>query len=1124
MRHPVAPTLSRCKGHFNGTVQPKPQPGGMHSLLPTATERSPTKGLSAAVLFGLAITTCLLTIACLAFTREVGRVAAVWPINAFIVVALLRAPRKNWTAIVLVGIAGIVAGNLLSGDPWLDALLLSSCNIIEVVLCAALIGGRAGPSGVFNERRNLLAFLCVAGVVAPLSSGVFAAGFLATAHGTPFVESLLRWYSADALGLLTVTPALLVLTSGTTARLGLKLRGARGWLSIGVLIACVAAVFSQESYPLLFLIPPALILVAFELELAGAALALLVTSLVAIVATLTGHGPASLIQGGIAERLVILQLFLATLTVSVLPVAVALMRQRRLQAELSEALAAAKETERRVRELHRRSVLSEQIAGVGHWRLDLGSNTRTWSDITYAIHGLQRDTPAEVLDRAVDLYVPADRERIRETLELAVSGGQPFALEVRLNPADGSAERLVVLKGEVERDAKDQVQAVFGVMWDVTEQRAASAALAESEARYRLLTDNATDVIACYSPDGVFTFLSPSLTSITGYEPAEMVGKLTTHFILPADVKPTLRRFRNYVAGGAREPMRFEYRAVRKDGAVVWLEAQVKAVFDASGDTIVEFQDVVRDITRRKATEAALEKSELRYRVIAENATDIVSRTGVDGVVLELSPSIEAVSGYSIDEVVGQDWTAFLHPDDVESTLRVYRDVIVGTRSGTEPIGYRVRHKDGRWLWLEGNPTPVRDADGRIIEFIDVTRDVSSRMQLQADLRTARDAAEAAAAAKSDFMANISHEIRTPLTAILGFTGLLKADSSLNDSARSKIARVSTAGQALLTLVNDVLDFSKLEAGLFDILPVPTLAHEAFSDTLGMFGPQAEARGLVLVLELAEELPPCLSLDSHRLQQVLNNLISNAIKFTNAGQVTLRADYDANKGRLRVAVRDSGTGMTKSQTDKLFKRFSQVDASSTRRHGGTGLGLAICKGLVEAMGGEIGVTSVLGEGSVFWFELPAASVASRESDDDQPDTAFLQGVRILVADDNPTNRELARVVLEALGAEVTDAIDGEAALEAGLSWPFDILLLDVRMPGLSGPDVAREIRSRPGPNAGVPVLAFTADNPVEQAGGDGVFDGVVRKPLATFELIAELSRHLAWDDSDQVASSGAAHG
>jgi CheY-like chemotaxis protein len=317
------------------------------------------------------------------------------------------------------------------------------------------------------------------------------------------------------------------------------------------------------------------------------------------------------------------------------------------------------------------------------------------------------------------------------------------------------------------------------------------------------------------------------------------------------------------------------------------------------------------------------------------------------------------------------------------------------------------------------------------------------------------------------------------------------------------VRRIAGAGQALLAIVNDVLDFSKLEAGQMPVSPRPVSPEEAISDALALFEPQAAAKGLRLDLNLTGELPEMVALDPDRLRQVLLNLIGNAVKFTQTGSVRLDARYIAAAQALHIEVRDTGPGIDATQQAKLFQRFSQVDASTTRRHGGTGLGLAICQGLVTAMGGEIGVVSEPGKGSCFAFHV-AAPICEAAAAVAAPVT--LDGLRVLVADDNPMNREIVTSLLAPFGVEVTQACDGAEAVEIARALPFDVLLLDVRMPVMDGPEAALRLRAEPGPNQHAPILAFSADFDVERLGEQGGrgFDGLVRKPIEVAALIAAL--------------------
>ena len=763
----------------------------------------------------------LLAVTSIHFGREVGRIAAIWPINALVLVALLRTRTAAWPRYLAAGLVGGLTADLLLGDSLAVAAGLTACNLVETGICAVLIRRLAGENIDLGRQRHLVIFL-ISAAIAPLVSGAGAAWLLAGPHHATYLASLRGWYSADALGLFLVTPALLAVTAESLRSLGQTLRRPRGWLSPAVLTATLVLVFSQNTAPLYFLIPAALTLVAFELNLAGVALGLLITAAAGVVMTIGGHGGLMAVRDGLSARLEWFQIFIAVISVTILPLAAALATRRRLEANLREA--------------NRLSALTEQIAGIGYWRNDLVTGRRTWSEQVFAIHGLKPSDVCANQPYALDLYRGGDGQKVVEAIRRTVATGKPFDLKLRITRADDGRERMVAYKGEGERDETGAICAVMGVIRDITEEE------------------------------------------------------------------------------------------------------------------------------------------------------------------------------------------------------------------------------------------------------------------------TARQAIEDAAAAKSLFLANMTHEIRTPLTSILGFANLLAGQTELNETARTRVARVVSAGEALLSVVNDVLDFSKLEAGQFEIAPTAVAPAELLRETLLMFSPQADAKGLSLAFE-GEGLPAWVLVDPDRLRQILLNLVGNAIKFTDKGSVRLTAAYSARTGQLRVRVEDTGEGMTRPQQKKLFQRFSQVDASSTRRHGGTGLGLAISKGLVEAMGGTIGVASKAGVGSAFHFRIdaPLAQAPAAEAEE-TPAGSGLEGVRALIVDDNPMNRELARAVLAPFGVEIFEAEDGLAAVAAADAHPVDVILMDIRMPRLDGPGALAKIRSGAGPNRHAPILAFTADAQVAGIGDPGGFDGLVRKPIVPLAL------------------------
>lgn len=717
--------------------------------------------------------------------------------------------------------------------------------------------------------------------------------------------------------------------------------------------------------------------------------------------------------------------------------------------------------------------------------------------------------PGEVIGvRAVDMIHPDDLERLAAIRKNNHSGeiDTSIAREYRVRAKSGE---YVWIEGKptVVRDADGAVMEIVSVLRDISERRQSSEALRSSEERYRLIAENITDVVARSKPNGTLEFVSPSVRRVLGYSPEFLVGKSAAMIVHPDDLPMVQAALAAYLAEGpGAMPPRIEYRALHYDGRVVWVEACPQAEWDEGGK-LIALQDCLRDISDRMAAEAALAVSESRYRLLAENSTDIIGCYGADGLFTFMSQSVESVLGYAPVDLVGHKATTFMHPDDVRPILeKLAAYAMAGPGATPIRFSYRALRKDGSVVWLEAHPKAIFDDAGVLVEFQDTVRDISERVAIEAELAAARDAAEAAAAAKSTFLANISHEIRTPLTAIIGFSSLVAEAPDLDASVRRHVDRISAGGQALLALVNDVLDFSKLEAGQMEISPRPVALAQLADDTLAMFTPQSDAKGLELRLELPEAMPEYLTLDPDRVRQVLLNLIGNAVKFTDHGRVSLVVAYDSSRGRLSLSVRDTGSGLDAEQRGRLFKRFSQVDDSVTRRHGGTGLGLAICRSLADAMGGDIGVDSEPGEGSTFWIELPAPISEAPPAAAASSQPAPIEGSRVLVVDDNPVNRELARSIMEPFEIEVTEAESGEAALELAAYTPFDVILMDIRMPGLDGPQTLARLRAGAGPNQDIPVLAFSADADLAGARIAGGFDGAVRKPIRPVELLTELAR------------------
>jgi PAS domain S-box-containing protein len=563
---------------------------------------------------------------------------------------------------------------------------------------------------------------------------------------------------------------------------------------------------------------------------------------------------------------------------------------------------------------------------------------------------------------------------------------------------------------------------------------------------------------------------------------------------------------RGHVASAIAEGRPFTYEApiTRDDGTRAWVVASGAAERGPDGKVATLFGTVM-DITETRRREAALQRSEARYRMLADHSTDIVIWVTRDTGLLYASPSMRKL-GYDPEAMVGRKIVEFMLPEERERAaerIASFFDGTIADRSDLPEYGFVAA--DGRTVWLEASATLVAAQGGRPATAVTALRDVTARRALEADLIEAKMRAEAAAEAKAEFLANMSHEIRTPLTGIIGFSGLLSELHGLPEAAQTYVRRISTSGKALLSVVNDILDFSKLEAGQVELDPQPFEVRRFFEDTVAMFSGEAAAKRLAVRLVVEDSVPQVLDADSARLRQVVANLLSNAIKFTDEGSVSLTISFDT--GRLAVAVKDTGAGVPPERLDRLFKRFSQVDGSVSRRHGGTGLGLSICRALVDLMGGEIGVESRPRLGSTFRFWIEAEPVAAGWSEDAGAGAKVAEATapaRVLVVDDLDVNRELVRAILEATGHEVVDASSGAEAVEAAMAGPYDLILMDLQMPGMDGFSAARAIRNLASANQLTPIIALSANvlpEHVEACAAAGMNDHL-GKPISPPELIA----------------------
>jgi PAS domain S-box-containing protein len=712
-----------------------------------------------------------------------------------------------------------------------------------------------------------------------------------------------------------------------------------------------------------------------------------------------------------------------------------------------------------------------------------------------------------------DLFPPARAERAQRSMEEAIAlgkgrhtaeertaFGEDVIYDVRVLPlhnAAGEARRVFVGKRDISELKRAEVAALQANVLMQTAEKIAHMGYCT----YDLITEQVT--------------WSDELWGILELDPKHgppSIDKLIDRRH-PDDREEAARVLADAIASGAPD-YENSYRLLLPSGEIRHILA--RGTIRRQAGTAVSVFGVLLDVSELKHAEEAARASDLRYRLMAENSTDVIVTSDLEGRTTFASPSSVKVLGYTCEERLGHRSMSITHPDDVGQLSTTFRALRNG--EAAKFVRWRAWHKSAQqWVWMESSPALLRDpATGAVTGYLDVLRDVTMQKEQEDALAAAKLAAEEAMHSKEHFLANMSHELRTPLNSIIGFSRLLDESAGLGPEDQRRVRMVHSAGLALHAVIDNVLDFSKLEADklVLDCKPFDVAAF--FTNTVSLLEPQAATRDVCLRVNVDPLLPARLVGDSGRLRQILLNLLSNAVKFTQDGSVTTRVmlterlDCDA---RLRVEVIDTGGGIPEDKLETLFNRFVQASASVSRHYGGTGLGLAISRQLVSLMGGEIGVTSELGTGSTFWFEVTLPVADSQECSEHEvsaPRALSLKGKTILVVDDVDLNRELMLAMLSKYGCDVELAEDGVGALKALEVQSFDLILMDCQMPVMDGFAATRAIRSQASPAATMPIVALTASAQPEHLArcrAAGMNDHLT-KPLNPQALEDVLQRYL----------------
>ncbi|MFH1136778.1 MAG: PAS domain S-box protein [Pseudomonadota bacterium] len=602
---------------------------------------------------------------------------------------------------------------------------------------------------------------------------------------------------------------------------------------------------------------------------------------------------------------------------------------------------------------------------------------------------------------------------------------------------------------------------------EVEERVQAEKALRESEERTRAIIDSAPNPMLVYDNEGRVNYLNSRFIELFGWTLDELSSGGAAY--IPEDIIEENDLMLQRLQAGERV-LGVETKRLTKLGQV--LDVSMGAAFfgDKDGRRIGHIT-ILQDITERKKAEQAVKESERRIRSIMESAPDPMVVYDNEGLPDYINPAFTRVFGWTLDELKGR------RIDYVPPDCRAETERMIGRLGKGETLhGLETKRltKSGLVLDISISASVFRDGDGRLMGNVTTLQNITQRKQAEEALRQAKEKAEEATRAKGEFLANMSHEIRTPMNAIIGLTSLaLKMD--LPPKPRDYLARIESSSRSLLGIINDILDFSKIEAGKLDLEKTEFSLAGVLDRVSDMFGERSVEKMIEFNIFSSPDIPLALVGDSLRLEQVLINLTTNAFKFTEKGEVAISvnpAPATAGKVRLQFTVRDTGIGINQEKIPLLFEAFTQEDGSTTRKYGGTGLGLTISRRLAEMMGGEITVTSEQGRGSAFTFD---AVFDRAEAPTVPPPARDLQGLRVLVVDDNNTAREILEAYLQSLGAEPVSAASGAEALDKLMSRreKIDMVILDWKMPPPDGLETLKTIRSEP-TLADLPVIMMTA--------------------------------------------------
>ncbi|WP_339316067.1 PAS domain S-box protein [Paenibacillus sp. FSL R10-2734] len=762
---------------------------------------------------------------------------------------------------------------------------------------------------------------------------------------------------------------------------------------------------------------------------------------------------------------------------------------------------------------------AQYLAKMGSWEWDMAKRRLTVSREMRNIFGFSaEDSNHSYINykHVLSCIDPEDFKGLETLVRQNLADGSNGEATVRINSADGELKFLDA-HWEVIKDEDGRLLQISGIGQDVTERYRMEEQLGDSEQNYRLLSENSLDFISRNAADSHLTYLyaSPICQTMFGYTSQEMCGTRWLDYIHPEDKDKVVSYLSSSMQGKKLEPVSFRF--LCKDGTYIWTETTLRYIYSETfgGQEVV---CVTRDISERTRHFEEIEKLSNEHALILNSVSEGIFGMNLEGNTMFINPAAITMLGYDPMEWLNSKFHA-IHQTwlDNEPFLGIQKTLIpshYNNRSFDEKEGVFWR-RDGSSFLVRYRMTPLFDGGERIGAVV-VFRDITEEKEIV----RAKESAEEADRAKSEFLAIMSHELRTPMNGIIGMADLLSG-TELNEEQSYYTQIINSSGEALLHILNEVLDFSKIEAGMMTLELQMVDLREVIQNVSELFYPKVKEKGLLLTSDIASELPPIIMTDEARLRQILVNLVGNAVKFTETGEISISAKLEASQisGNIIVKfmVKDTGLGIPVASQGLLFQSFSQLHPSINRKYGGTGLGLAISKKLAELLGGTIGVRSCEEHGSEFFFTVdvslpkeewnekvtlhPSADTDKRDKPNSKESVKGEYGpMSILIAEDHPVNQQLMRAYLKKRGYVPDIASNGEEAVRAVLSKDYDLVFMDIQMPIMDGIEATGIIREKLGLS---PIIiaatAFARDEDKNMCLSAGMQD-FISKPLSIKEL------------------------